>query len=157
MSLILSTANNSTLANVSSGMAIQNGFANSFGLVGPVLLVVFATLVIGLFIGMLQSLKVYDRIWRVIESFGRSVEYALKGVVTAVVIGLIVGPIYFISQMDSQTQGMVAQAIGLVIAGYVGLVALGYLGDKVWQRIVSQHEDATGHKPFENWGEASDD
>lgn len=154
MSLVLSTANNSTLLNASSGMT--SGFADATHLFPVVAVVGLVLLVMGLGV-TLESLKAYKWVLDAIESFGRSVEYALKGLVTAVVIGLVAGPIYLISQMDSQTQGMIAQAIGLVIAGYVGLVALGYIGDKVWKRIVSQHEAATGHKPFENWGEASED
>lgn len=113
----------------------------------PVLGVV---LVSAVFIGVLSSTQAYFWVLQASETFTQSLEYAIKGVATAIVIGVLVAPIYLFQQASPGEQTMVLQAIGAIILGYVGLVVLGYIGDHIYQRIARQHEEVTGHAPFEN-------
>jgi uncharacterized membrane protein YeaQ/YmgE (transglycosylase-associated protein family) len=146
--ILLAEYNNSTINNASA--SITGGFGNSMQLVPPVLVVLVGALIVGVMIPLLQSLTAYEWVLSAIESVGRSVNYAIKGVITAVIIGAVFGPVYYLSTVDSETQGVLLEVIAFLVGGYLGLVALGYIGDYVWQRIGDQHEAATGHRPFES-------
>lgn len=124
---------------------MTSSFADSTGLF-PIAAVV---IVIGLVIvGLISSARFYRAVLNASGAFARSFEYAIKGVATAAVIAVFVGPLYLFSQLDGQSRSVVYQAIGALVAGYVGLVVLGYVGDSIWSRIRDRHEEVTGEQPF---------
>lgn len=119
----------------------------------PVLLVVTAGVIVLAF-----STRAYRWAIQASSAFASSLEYAIKGVATVLVIAVFAAPLYALSQTTPGQRELVAQAGVVLIVGYIGLVTLGIIGDRVWSLLARRHEEVTGHRPFENWGEeASDD
>lgn len=145
------TNTTTTLANASSD--ITAGFANSMELAPVVGIVVAAAVIVGVLVPLLQSVTAYEWVLNTFSRISRSVRYAISGVITCIIVGVIAVPIYAISQLDGGTQSALGKAVIAIIVGYAALVAIGFVGEKVYGRIAEQHEAATGHRPFENWGE----
>lgn len=134
-----------------SSDGLMSGFASMTELL-PVLLVVVAAIITIAF-----SQRAYRCVLNASSVFAASVEYAIKGVVTAIFIGIIALPIYLLGQTTPSQRSLVAMAVGVIIVGYAGLVVLGIIGDRIWANVVARHQEATGHAPFENWGQEADD
>ncbi len=132
-------------------MNMSSGFASATELTPIVLLVVLVAF------GLVSSARVYRWVLEASSMFARSFEYALKGVVTAIALGVFATPFYVWSTIDAETRFLVYQAIGAIVVGYVGLVALGVIGEFVWRRLSRQHERVTGKKPFASYGASEED
>lgn len=132
----------------------SSGLGNSINSTGPLVLVVGA--VLALVVGILASQRIYYAVIKGTSRFAQSVEYALKGVATLFVVGLLSLPIYVLATIDGQTRLLAGVVlVGLVVA-YLGLVLMGYLGEKVWIRLNEQHEKATGETLTEKLATESD-
>lgn len=139
----LQAAQNASLYNASTDFT--NGFASS-GPIWPVLLIVIAVIIVLLF-----STRAYTWALHSASAFASSLEYAIKGVATAIVLAIFSAPIYALSQTTPGQRELVVQALAVIVVGYVALVVLGFIGDRVWALLVKRHEAATGHAPFEGW------
>jgi len=135
-----------TPANLS---AASNNLTNGFGDMGAVIPV--AILVAVIVIGLVSSVRFYRLALTASGRFAASLEYAIKGVVTAAVIAAFGAPLYLLAAMDGGTRALVYRGAAVVVVGYVGLVALGFVGERLWHRIVSQHEAATGGHPLDRF------
>lgn len=136
----------------------SSDLASSFGSSGAVLaLFLVIALVI---VGLISSVQFYRWALEATGRFAASIEYALKGVLTAIVIAVFAAPFYLISTIDPGTRRTVAMAVAGLLIAYGGLVILGVIGEAAWRRIVAQHEAATGRHPLERFSgdseEASD-
>lgn len=114
----------------------------------PVLVLVAAILIVLAF-----SSRAYRWAIQASSAFASSLDYAIKGVATTIVLAVFATPLYALSQTTPGQRDLVAQAGVLLIVGYIALVTLGIVGDRVWALLAARHEEATGHRPFENWGE----
>lgn len=134
-----------------SSSSLVDGFATT-GPVWPVMLIVVAALIVLLF-----STHAYRWALRSASAFASSIEYAIKGVATALVMAVFALPLYGLSQTTPGQRELVLQALAVTAVGYVALVVLGFVGDRVWALLVKRHEAATGHAPFETWGPDEDE
>jgi len=135
-----------TPANLSSA---SSNITNGFGDLSAVLPV--AVLLVVIIIGLVSSVRFYRLALKASGRFATSLEYAIKGVVTAAVLAVFAAPLYLLATMDAGTRSLLYRGAVLVVAGYFALVALGYVGERVWGRIVSQHEAATGNHPLDRF------
>jgi hypothetical protein len=120
----------------------SSGIANGFNSTGPLVLIVGA--VLALVVGILASQRIYYTVLKGTSRFAQSVEYALKGVATLFVVGLLSLPIYVLATIDGQTRLLAGVVLVGCVVAYLGLVLMGYLGEKVWIRLNEQHENVTG-------------
>lgn len=114
--------------------------------------VVLGVFVIAVAFVLVFSTRAYVWALRSASAFATSLEYAIKGCATAVVLAIFASPLYLLSQTTPDQRRLVAIAAGLVVVGYVALVIMGLVGEQVWKQLAKRHEEATGHRPFENWG-----
>lgn len=135
-----------TPANLS---AASNNLTNGFGDMGAVIPV--AILVVVITVGLVSSVRFYRLALKASGRFAASVDYAIKGVVTAAVLAAFAAPLYLLAMMDAGTRSLLYRGAAVAVVGYVGLVALGYVGERVWGRVVSQHEAATGNHPLDRF------
>jgi hypothetical protein len=127
---------NDTLVNASSGLAGTNSAGSLLAVGGVVILLV---------LGIVGSQTVYRAVLAGSSRFAQSLEYAIKGVATALFLGIISAPLYLLSQLDGQSRVMAGKIIGGLLVAYGGLVVLGFIGEKAWGVLNRRHERATGH------------
>jgi hypothetical protein len=121
----------------------SSGVVNSFGDASGLMPAVFVTCVI--LFAVLGSARVYRWALNASNVFTASLAYAAKGVVTAVFLAATLGPLYYLSTLDSQVQWLALKALGGLIVAYALLVLLGALGEAGWTLLNNRHEDVTGH------------
>lgn len=132
----------------------SSGFASNFNSTGPLLAII--TIIIAVIIVLAFSTRAYRWALHSASVFASSVEYAIKGVATAIMLAIFTAPLYAASQATPAQRQLVFKGVALVVGGYVALVGLGIAGDYIWQLLSKRHEAATGHAPFENWGTETD-
>lgn len=76
------------------------------------------------------------------DKFTTSLAYALRGLVTVITVGLVIAPIYAISQADGTTQSLAATVAVAVVAGYIALVGIGYGSTRLVDTYVDAHPTA---------------
>lgn len=133
-------ATNETFQNASQGL--NGGVANSFGLVGPVIGVLLIA-VLAVFVG--SSVSRIQWVHEKLQAFSETLYYTAVGLASTVVLGVVVAPLYLLSQADGQTQAYVGYAIvGLVLA-YGVFTALGYVVDRylleTWREYQAEHRE----------------
>jgi len=124
------------LANATS--SLTNSVGSAWGMAPIVGLVLIAVL------GILASQTLYHYAVKSGHWFGKSLGYAFKGVLTTLAIGVIVAPLYALSQIPQESQVLAGKIVGGLILAYLGLVVLGYIGEKVWVLLNKRHHEATG-------------
>ncbi len=131
-------ATNETFQNATNGL--NGGVANSFGLVGPVIGVLLIA-VLAVFVG--SSVSRIQWAHEKLQAFSETLYYTAVGLASTVVLGVVVAPLYLLSQADGQTQAYVGYAIvGLVLA-YGVFTVLGYVVDRylleTWREYQAEH------------------
>jgi len=121
--VLLDTAN---LSNASSGLQATSG--NSFGLVGTALLTVLLAVAL-VFVGSHASR--IEWLHTKLKAFSRSLYYTAVGLASTLVLGVVVTPMWYLSQADGQTQTYALYAVGGVILAYIAFTGLGYVVDKI--------------------------
>jgi len=128
----------SVFAATPTPVGLQNassGFADATGLVPLTAAVVLLGLLV---VGLVSSARFYQWVLNSTTHFARSLEYAVKGIATALVIGVFASPFYLYTTLDGGTRRLIWQAL-------------------VWSRIAEQHETVTGHRPLEGLAAEADD
>jgi len=124
------------MANASSSLA--NSVGSTWGLASAVVVVLIGV------IAVLASQTLYQALVAGTGKFAQSLSYALKGLATALILGVLGLPVYLISQMSGDQQMLAGQVLLGLIAAYGLLVGLGMFGEKAWSVINTRHERATG-------------
>jgi hypothetical protein len=115
-----------------------NSVGSAWGLAPAVLVVIIGV------IAVLASQTLYQALVAGTGKFAQSLGYALKGLATALIVGVLGLPVYLISQMSGDQQILAGQVILGLLAAYGGLVVLGMIGERAWSIINTRHERATG-------------
>ena len=133
--VVLESAN---LSNASS--SLQGNVNSAFGL-SAVVVVVLLAIVMALFVG--SSVTRIQWVHEKLQTFSESLYYTAIGLASTVVVGVLVAPLYYVSQADGQTQTYALYALGGVILAYVGFTSLGYVVDRVvlstWREYRENH------------------
>jgi len=117
-----------TSANFTNASNSLAGGASSFGLLGTTFVVVIIA-VIGVFVG--SSVSRIEWVHEKLQTFSQSLYYTAVGLASTVVVGVVVSPIYFISQADGQTKTYALYAVGGLLLAYVVFTGLGLVVDRV--------------------------
>lgn len=144
----MTTPTPAELQNASSGFA--SGFGSTGALLGAVI-VVAAVMIVLVF-----STTAYRWALQSASAFAATVEYAIKGVATAIVAAVFIAPLYALSQTSPGQRALVVKALAVLVVGYVALVVLGVIGDRLWAQLVKQHEEATGNHPLDRLSTEAD-
>ena len=114
--LVLTAVNNSTaLNNASSSMTAA--FGDSFGLFGPIAIVLL--LVIGIFVG--SSVARIAWVHEKLKLFSHTLYYAIVGGATVAAVGIVAFPIWKLSQTDPQTKTLALKVLGVAVVECRGL------------------------------------
>lgn len=127
--LLLTAANTTTtttgLQNASA--SLTNGFGSSFGLFGPILVVLVAAIVL-VFVG--SHVNRIEWLHDKLKAFSRSLYYTAVGVGFSLFVALFATPVYYLSQADGQTQARVGYALAGLVGAYVVFTGLGWVVEK---------------------------
>jgi len=123
--LVLTAINNSTALNNASS-SFTSGFGNSFGLFGP--LAVVLLLVIGIFVG--SSVARIAWVHEKLKLFSQTLYYGIVGGVTVAAAGIVAYPVWKLSQTDPQTKTLALKVLGVAVVGYAALSVVGYIIDR---------------------------
>jgi hypothetical protein len=106
--------------------SVTGGFASSTSLVPPLLVVLWAVVIVGL----LSAARNSDHFERLLDAFGvvaLSAYYAIHGLAAVTALAVFSAPVYFLATADASTQSAVGKYGLYAIGGYVGLTAVGYV------------------------------
>lgn len=136
--LLLST----NLTNASSG--IQNSVGSAWSLTGIAGIVVIVA-VAAVFVG--SSVTRIEWFHEKLQTFSESLYYTAVGLASTVVVGVIIAPMYYVSQADGETQQLALYAVGGLLAAYVVFTGLGYVVDSVilstWREYKEDNREPT--------------
>jgi len=116
--------NNSTFANASNGVAW--GFADTTGLVGPVVLVAWTAIIIGIVSG-LRSNEHFDNIVDALGWVATSLTYVLHGVAAVAMAAVVMAPAYLLATADPGTRSTAGKYLVGGIVLYALLAGIGYI------------------------------
>jgi len=122
--LSLLQVNNSTLANASNDIAV--GFGDMTGLAGPVVLMAWTAIIIGLISGLRDN----EYFHKIVDALGwaaTSLTYALHGIAAVAVGAVVMAPAYYLATADPGTRTTAGKYLvgGLVL--YALLTSIGYI------------------------------
>jgi len=123
----------STNQTINASADVMSGFASMTDLVGPLVLLMFGALIVGI----AANYERFEWLADQLAILAKSVGYAVYGLVTLIVIAAISAPLYLLSRMDAQTQTQLGKWVGIAILVYVGLVVLGMASKPIWQRLAT--------------------
>jgi len=129
-------ATNQTFNNASS--AIDGSMANSFGLLGPTFALIVVA-VAAVFIG--SEVQRIEWLHQKLKAFSQTLHYTVIGLAASIVVGVLVAPMYYLSQTDGQTQTYVLYAVGGLIGAYIVFTVLGYVVDHLILSNVREYRD----------------
>lgn len=112
------------LMNASADVA--SAFGSTEGLAGPIVIVLWAVVIMGL----LSAARNSAYFKRMIDAFGMfavSMYYAIHGVAAVTAFAVLSAPVYFLATAEPGTQILVGKYALYTVAGYVGLTAIGYV------------------------------
>lgn len=132
-------------------MDVTNSVGDAWSIAPVVGLVLVAVL------GVLASQTLYQYAVKSGHWFGKSLGYAFKGVLTTVALGVVVAPLYALSQIPQESQVLAGKIVGGMLLAYVVLVALGYIGEQVWILLNKRHQQATGQSISQRFASESED
>lgn len=138
MSSVLQSA-----ANVSN---VSSGFANSMDLFGPLLIVLYVVVVMGLLITARSS----DHFERLVDALGLlavSVYYAIHGVAAVTALAVLSTPAYLVATADPSTRSMVGRYAVIAIGGYALLAIVGYASKHYVVDPIRENVDEAGLLP----------
>lgn len=116
------------LANASN--AVVNGFGSMEGLAGPVVLIVWAVLIIAV-MSAARSNEYFQHIVDALGVVAESVVYFLHGAAFLAVLAVVMAPAYFVATADPGTRQTVGTYVGIALGVYVAITVVGYLA-KEW-------------------------
>lgn len=125
----------------------------TYGVLLVIYMTIFSTFVF-LVLGRAREYKWLRKIGREIAS---TLEYFFFGLVTLIIIGLIALPLYLVPTVSQETVEAFGVTVILVVIGYLTITLLGYISSTVWEKIAENHEEITGHRPFEKRSEEVDE
>lgn len=117
------------------------GFADSTGLGGPILVVAYIVAVVAIS-GVIAPWAAQSKfLTRIGGGIAQSLEYAIKGLAASAAALAVGYPIYWVGTADGDTQGLALTLMAGLLAAYVALVAIGWIADKAVQRFIAAHPD----------------
>jgi hypothetical protein len=108
--------------------SLNGSIGSTFGLL-PIVGIVVIVAVVAVFVG--SSVARIEWVHEKLQTFSQSLYYTFVGLASTVVLGVILTPIYFVSQADSGTQKLALYAVGGLIIAYVVFTGLGVVVDRV--------------------------
>lgn len=111
------------IANASAN--ISSGFADMTGLTGPVILVLWAVVIMG----TVSAARNSDYFERLVDAFGMlavSFYYAVHGLAAVTALAVLSAPVYWLSTADGSTQAAVGKYALYAVGGYAALTVVGY-------------------------------
>ena len=143
--IVLTALNNSTALNNASS-DLTAAFGSSFGLFGP--LAVVLLLVIGIFVG--SSVARIAWVHEKLKLFSHTLYYAIVGGVTVAAAGIVAYPVWKLSQTDPQTKTLALKAIGVIVVGYAALSVVGYIIDRTVLENLGAYLEELDDEPDES-------
>lgn len=119
----------------------SSSFASSHNLVDPVTLAAIVAIVLVVSIRILPIFARFRLLERAFGGLIQSIEYALRGALSVVVVGLMISPVYVVATSDPGTRSMILRWVGFAIAGYTTLVLLGWISEKAGAAFFSAHPE----------------
>jgi len=124
------------LTNASSSLQNNVGSAWSMaGIAGIVVIVAVAAVFVG------SSVSRIEWVHEKLQTFSQSLYYTAVGLASTVVVGVVVSPLYFLSQADGETQQFALYAVGGLLVAYVVFTGLGYVVDSVILSTWREYKD----------------
>jgi len=136
---LLLTAN---FSNASSSLQTSVGSAWSVGGIAAIVVIVAIAAV---FVG--SSVTRIQWVHEKLQTFSESLYYTAVGLASTVVVGVVVSPIYFVSQADGETKTFALYVVGGIVLSYLIFTLLGYVVDKIilstWREYKENHIEPT--------------
>jgi len=111
---------------------------STFGIL-PIAAVVIIVAVAAVFVG--SSVTRIEWFHEKLETFSESLYYTAVGLASTVVVGVIIAPMYFVSQADGGTQRIALYAVGGLLVAYIVFTLLGYVIDRVILSTWREYKD----------------
>lgn len=124
-----------------------SGFADSTGLAGPVIVVMYIVAVVAISGVIAPWAARSELLTRVGGGVVQSLEYAIKGLAASAAALAFGYPVYWVATAEGDTQGLALTVIAGLVGIYLALVVIGWIADKAVQRFIDAHPD------YEEWGD----
>lgn len=123
MMYAVQVAANETINNASA--SVTGGFANSMDLMGPMAIILWTAIVLGM-VSAARSNEYFHRLIDALGAVAVSFMYFLHGIAALAVLGVLAAPAYLVATADPSTRSMVVEYAGMAVGGYVVVTVLGY-------------------------------
>lgn len=141
MNVVLHTAN---MSNASA--SLSSGFSTTEGLIGPLLVVLWTILIIGL-LATVRSSTYFERLLGALSLVGTAVYYAIHGLATLTAVAIVMAPAYLVATANSSARAAVGKYALYGLVAFALLAAVGYLSRHYLIEPAMRNADEAGLLP----------